>query len=190
MVDLTVKSEVSNKRLQNFSKYLCYTLRHKPESIGLVMDKEGWVLVDDLILKMQSFGDYTIDLDILKEIVSTDSKQRYSFKDDFKYIRANQGHSIPDLQISFKEYMPSGVLYHGTATRFTDKILKEGLKPMSRQYVHLSRDIEVAKTVGQRHGNPEVLTIDALAMARDGYKFYESDNGVILVNEVPTKYLS
>lgn len=181
---------VCSGQLNSFSKYLSKLLRHTPEEVGLHIDTQGWVSTEELIANLKRYDKYEIDLGILKEIVASDSKSRYSFKDNCKYIRANQGHSCIGVNITFKEYLPSGVLYHGTATRFIAKILMEGLKPMGRQYVHLSRDIEVAKTVGQRHGKPMVFTIDALAMVRDGYKFYESDNGVILVDEVPARYLS
>ena len=64
----------------------------------------------------------------------------------------------------------------------------EGLKPMSRQYVHLSGDIETASKVGERHGNLYIINIDAEQMYKDGYKFYLSDNGVYLTKSVPVKY--
>jgi len=31
------------------SKYLSYILRHKPDSIGLKLDKHGWADIDELI---------------------------------------------------------------------------------------------------------------------------------------------
>lgn len=51
------------------------------------------------------------------------------------------------------------LLYHGTAERFKDSVIKEGLKPMSRLYVHLSKDAGTAARVGKRHGSPSVLTV-------------------------------
>lgn len=188
MTDLTT-DEISMSKLTKFSRFLSYLLRHRPDEINLTMDSQGWVSVNELITNLEKEQKYKVNLDILKEIVDTDDKQRYSFKDDFKYIRANQGHSI-DLDINFKEYKPSGVLYHGTATRFVDDIFDSGLKPMTRQYVHLSKDIETAEKVGSRHGNPIILVVDAVSMVSDGFKFYESDNGVVLIKEVPKKYIS
>lgn len=76
-----------------------------------------------------------------------------------------------------------------TATRFLDSIMKEGLKPMSRLYVHLSRDVETAKKVGRRHGNPVVLKIRSGKMNKDGIRFYLSSNGVWLVKNVPRKHI-
>lgn len=188
MTDLTT-DEISMSKLTKFSRFLSYLLRHRPDEINLTIDSQGWVSVNELITNLEKEQKYKVNLDILKEIVDTDDKQRYSFKDDFKYIRANQGHSI-DLDINFKEYKPSGVLYHGTATRFINNIFNSGLKPMSRQYVHLSKDIETAKKVGSRHGKPAILVVDAVSMINDGFKFYESDNGVVLIKEVPSNYLT
>lgn len=188
MIDL-VKSS-NNKQLNSFSKYLSKLLRHTPEEVELSIDSEGWVSTSELINNLAKFNKYIVDLSILKEIVNSDSKGRYSFKDNYAYIRANQGHSCKSVNLSFKEFKPTGVLYHGTAERFVSEILNSGgLKPMSRQYVHLSKDYDTAIKVGKRHGKPWIFTVDALSMANQGYTFYESDNGVILVNEVPKKYL-
>ena len=59
---------------------------------------------------------------------------------------------------------------------------------MSRQFVHLSKDIETAKKVGERHGKVKVIAIDAVKMYNDGYKFFIAENGVVLTDYVPTKY--
>ena len=78
------------------------------------------------------------------------------------------------------------MLYHGTSDRFLQDIYMEGLKPMSRQYVHLSEDSDVAVDVGRRHGGRLiVLKIDSERMYNSGIKFYQSENGVWLVDFVP-----
>ncbi len=127
-------------------------------------------------------------MDILEEIVRTDNKQRYSFNEDKTLIRANQGHSIP-VDVELEEKQPPQYLYHGTAERFLDSIMSDGLKPMSRLYVHLSQDKETAVKVGKRHGSPVVLKIKAEEMWKDGIKFYLSQNGVWLTKYVDNKYI-
>lgn len=189
---MAVRGEIlmNKNNINSFSKYLSYLLRHNPSDIDLSMNNQGWVSVDELISNLEKFNKYQITFDFLKEVVDNDSKQRYSFTDDFKYIRANQGHSV-DVEIDFKEFIPLGVLYHGTALRFVDEILNSGgLKPMTRKYVHLSKDNDTARNVGTRHGKPAILVVDAVSMINDGFKFYESDNGVVLIKEVPSKYLT
>ena len=56
-------------------------------------------------------------------------------------IRANQGHSVP-VDVELEEWQPPQYLYHGTAERFLDAIMAEGLKLMNRLYVHLSKEEE------------------------------------------------
>lgn len=169
------------------SVFISLILRHKPEEIGITLDEHGWANVDELIAGINASGRH-IDMDILKEIVATDEKKRYSFNEDMTLIRANQGHSIP-VDVELKEATPPDILWHGTAERFIDSIKRDGIKPMSRLYVHLSADVETATRVGIRHGDCMVLLINSEQMHRDGIKFYLSENGVWLTKYVDWKYV-
>ena len=173
----------------DLSKFLAFILRHKPEEIGITLDEHGWANVDELIEGINKKSGYSANIYILDEIVRTDDKQRYSFNEDKTLIRANQGHSIP-VDVELKETMPPDILYHGTATRFMGGILNEGIKSMSRLYVHLSQNIETAHKVGKRHGKPVVLEIDSKRMHSEGIKFYLSENGVWLTSYVDSKYIT
>ena len=177
---------MDGKNLTNLSKYLSLILRHKPETIGISLDKHGWADVDELIAGISKTKDF--NMEILEEIVRIDEKQRYSFNADKTKIRANQGHSI-DVDVELEEKIPPEVLYHGTATRFIESIKKNGINKQSRLYVHLSKDIDTAFMVGKRHGRPAIFVVDTKAMVADGYKFYLSENGVWLTDVVPNKYL-
>lgn len=173
--------------LDKLSVFISLVLRHKPEAANIILDEHGWADVEELLAGINNSG-REIDMDILDEIVRTDNKQRCSFNDDRTLVRANQGHSIP-VDVELKEQEPPEFLYHGTATRFLDRIETEGLKPMSRLYVHLSKNIKTALKVGKRHGNPTVLKIYSRNMYNDGYKFYLSVNGVWLTKKVEIKYI-
>lgn len=171
------------ERKKEISKYLSYILRHKPESIGLVLDNQGWADINELIEK-------TTELELTKgainAIVKESDKQRFIIKEN--KIRANQGHSI-NINLSLTPKRPPNKLYHGTATRFLESIKENGLHPQSRQYIHLSSSIDTAFQVGQRHGSPIVLEIDTLKMYQDGYTFFLSNNGVWLIKNIPRKYI-
>jgi len=68
--------------------------------------------------------------------------------------------------------------------------MKEGLKKMRRHACHLSRDIETAKDVANRRsGEKVVFKIEAMRMRGDGHKIYMSENGVYLVDAVPSEYI-
>ncbi|MEP2473669.1 MAG: RNA 2'-phosphotransferase [Paracoccaceae bacterium] len=50
-------------------------------------------------------------------------------------------------------------------------------------------DPDTAERVGQRHGKPVVLRVEAQRMFEDGFQFYCADNGVWLTDKVPPFYL-
>ena len=173
--------------LEQTSKFIALVLRHKPEAAGITLDGHGWAQVDELIAGVSRRMPLTREM--LEEIVRTDNKQRYSFSPDHQRIRANQGHSIP-VDVELKQAVPPDTLYHGTGEKYVESILREGLLPKSRLYVHLSRDAATAEQVGRRHGKPVLFQVDAAAMVRDGYAFYLSENQVWLTREVPVRYLT
>lgn len=174
--------------MKKTSVFISLILRHKPDVIGISLDEHGWANVQELINGINKTGKYSIDMPVLEEIVRTDNKQRYSFNEDRSKIRANQGHSI-NVDVELKEAVPPEILYHGTGEKYVDSINKEGLKPKSRLYVHLSKDVETAVTVGSRHGKSVVYTVASGEMHRQGYTFYLSENGVWLTKNVPVDFM-
>ena len=173
---------------KHISKLISLVLRHKPETIGLQLNENGWANVQELIQKINDNGT-EVNFDIINTVVDTNDKKRFSFNEDKTMIRANQGHSI-EVELNLKAVAPPNILYHGTAEKFVESILKEGLKKQQRQHVHLSQLQETAKAVGSRHGKPVILTIDAKAMAADHFTFFLSDNNVWLVDSVPVEYIT
>lgn len=175
---------MSNTNITQISKYLSLILRHQPQSIGLVLDPNGWADVEELLNKSK----LKFSFQQLVEVVEKNDKQRFILSDDQTKIRANQGHSIK-IDLDLKPQIPPPILYHGTVEKYLDSIRIEGLKKMNRNHVHLSKDIETAQKVGSRRGNPVILKIDAEAMNTDKMLFYCSENGVWLTDNVPTKYI-
>ena len=167
-------------------KFLSLVLRHNPDAAGISLDEHGWADVQELLAGVRHSG-RQIDIETLERIVRENNKQRYSFNAGHTKIRANQGHSL-QVDVELTAVNPPRYLYHGTAARFLAAIRQEGIKKMSRQYVHLSSDFHTAMEVGRRHGPPVVLTINAEAMVRDGMTFYLSENGVWLCEYVAPKY--
>ena len=173
---------------KQLSKFLSFVLRHKPETLGLKIDKNGWINIDELLEKMQAVGK-AASLEEIELVVQTNDKQRFTIDTEKNRIRANQGHSIK-VDLGLQERTPPAILYHGTAYKNVQDIRAKGLKKMKRQHVHLSKDVHIAKSVGSRHGVPTVLKIDCLGMLEDGHKFYLSKNNVWLTNDVPAKFIT
>lgn len=168
------------------SKMLSYILRHRPETVNVVLDENGFINTDILLLNIKKYKNINISKEELLYVVENNEKKRFKIEDE--KIRASQGHSI-DIDLDLKEKIPPTILYHGTSKRFINSIKKDGLKKMSRNHVHLSDNFDTALSVGKRHGEPEVLLINAEKMHNDGYKFYLSDNNVWLVFDVDIKYI-
>lgn len=173
--------------LKHISKFMSLVLRHQPEKIGLHLDENGWADIKELISKLTAHG-IVADVAIIETVVATNDKKRFSFNDDKRKIRANQGHSI-NIALNLSSIEPPDILYHGTADRFVESILKTGLDKRSRQHVHLSANEETAKIVGSRHGKPIILIIAAKKMKEDGYIFFLSENSVWLTDSVPVQYI-
>jgi putative RNA 2'-phosphotransferase len=178
---------MDTKQATRLSKFLSLHLRHRPEAIGLQLQAGGWVSVGALLAACAAHR-MPISREELAEIVAGSDKQRFAFDETGQRIRAQQGHSVPvDLQLT--PSVPPAVLYHGTAPAALPAVRRGGLQKMSRHHVHLSPDEETARRVGARRGRPVILTVDAAAMHAAGVVFYESGNGVWLVEAVPPQYL-
>lgn len=175
---------MSNK---NVSRFLSLVLRHKPETIGIKLDKNGWVSVSELIGALL-LNNRDINLEELETIVATNNKSRFEFNSDRTMIRASQGHSI-NVDLQLKAVRPPMNLYHGTTEDNMLQIRKSGVAKMNRHHVHLSDNKETAKAVGNRRkSNTVIIIINAWAMYTEGHKFYKSSNGVWLTDQVPIKY--
>ncbi len=170
------------------SKFLSLVLRHRPDQIGLTLYPQGWANIEQLIEKANAAGT-RFDREDLLGVVETSDKKRFSVSSDGLNIRAAQGHSV-SVELGLLPQEPPKVLYHGTATRFVESILSEGLTSQDRQHVHLSIDEVTAQRVGQRHGKLYIFRIDTVAMHANGYKFYRADNGVWLTDQVPPRFLT
>jgi putative RNA 2'-phosphotransferase len=166
------------------SRYMSYLLRHNPEN--LKMDRHGFVSLDEFLEKIKER--FEVDKKIIFEIVEKSERKRFEIVED--KIRALYGHTIP-VKLELKEDKTVKAFYHGTTLEAASKILKVGLKPMKRRWVHLSPTIEIAIRVGLRRTNkPVVLEIDAEAARKSGAKFYKATYTVYLCNHIQPEYIN
>lgn len=178
-------TEADQRRI---SKFLSLILRHKPEIAGITLDRRGYADTRELLSKLHYKG-FEISTEQLKEVVENNDKKRFAFSEDFSRIRASQGHSVR-VDLDLLELEPPAILYHGTAVSNLRPIKEQGIHKRSRQYVHLSVDIPTALAVGSRHGKPVALEIRAGEMHKQGEKFFLSENGVWLTEEIPPEFIT
>lgn len=176
--------------LVDLSKEISYALRHAPWEYELELDEKGFVPIAQLLHALNESNGY--DREIvqadLEQIIATSEKKRHEIVGD--KIRALYGHTVPQV-IKKEAGNPPAILYHGTTHKALPQILQDGLKPMQRQYVHLSVDVYTATRVGKRRdGNPVILKIDTEAAQKAGIQFFIGNDKVWLCKAVPKEFLS
>eukprot|EP00483_Globobulimina_turgida_P000218 UN00218 len=140
----------NNKRSRNknpsvyMSKRLSFYLRHGAEKAGLKIRNDGYVKISD-ILNLNEFKQNKATFDVIKNIVDTNDKKRFSMIEENKrwLIRANQGHSIKSIkskellnEITMNDIDRFPVVCHGTYLKVWDIVKMQGLKTMSRNHIH------------------------------------------------------
>ena len=179
--------KIDERRL---SKAVARVLRHRPWLYELELDSEGWTSVAALLegLRNHSYQWRQLEETDLAQMVAGQVKQRYEMLDG--RIRALYGHSTA-AKIRKETAVPPPTLYHGTAPQTADAILQDGLKPMNRQYVHLSTDMEMAEQVGSRKNRtPIILHILANQAYQQGIAFYKGNEQVWLADFVPSNFIT
>lgn len=180
----------NNPNYSELSKIVSHALRHEPWLYELELDNEGWVSVKLMLesLRGEKSKWNNLGAQDIEDMISSSDKKRHETHDG--YIRALYGHSLPH-KLSKEMGIPPAILYHGTNADVIISIEKEGLKPMNRQYVHLSVDTDTALNVGKRKSKqPILLTINSSEAHDSGVKFYEGNSCVWLADNVPPEFIT
>lgn len=171
---------------ERISRFLSFLLRHRPSDYLLHFDPQGFIPWDELVERLQDRFPEITEEEILSVIEGSD-KKRFELREG--KVRATYGHSFP-VDLGLEAVEPPPHLYHGTAHDLAQTILREGLKPRGRQFVHLSPILEDALAVGKRGDfSPSILVIDSQAAYAGGVLFYSSGS-LFLTKEVPSRFLS
>jgi putative RNA 2'-phosphotransferase len=179
------------RRLSKLSKFLSLILRHQPERFALAIDGEGWASLSEVMEILHGLPNFRwatrADVVMVVEEGAGDGKRRFEVEEN--RIRARYGHSFAH-PITYEPCTPPPILYHGTSRHALAAIRREGLRPMERQYVHLSPDPGTAARVGARHDEqPVTLTVRAAEAHAEGIEFYQADDAVLLARYVPAKFV-
>ncbi|MFC7077135.1 RNA 2'-phosphotransferase [Haloarcula halophila] len=189
--DRVGREVLDGSRRRQLSKFVSGALRHFPDDAGIELDEAGWTPLAALVGAVEDNYDWA-SRDHVEGVVATDPKGRFELDEagGEQRIRAAYGHSVPVDLASAPTPVPE-TLYHGTAPRHVDAIMSEGLRPMSRQKVHLSESVEEAQAVGARHAeDPVVLVVDAAAMRAEGHDIVKRGSATYTTDRVPPRYVS
>lgn len=166
------------------SKALSYFLRHNPDEGNLDVDEQGFVDVDDLLEAVRAEG-WELSREAFIERLDDPDVERFERVETV--VRATYGHSI-EVDPEYREITPDFPLFHGTSRRAWESIREDGLKPMNRQYVHLSRTLDEAKRVGYRHSeSPLILAVSSPPESLE-VTFYEA-GPIVLAERIPDRMI-
>ena len=178
-------------RRLRLSRLMSGLLRHFPEAAGLRPDSSGYVALEDLVRAVRGWSksDYSwVTIDHVLAVARLDPKGRFEVVDG--KVRATYGHSYR-IAPRYPVVSRPGKLYHGTQAEKLPSIMRDGLRPMKRLYVHLTKSISDAwETARRRSGTPVVLVVDGDGLAASGLKVYKASETVYLVRHVPPRFIA
>lgn len=172
------------------SRRIAGLLRHYGPRYGLVVDREGWARIEDVVEALHRIPGYEwVGVDDILEVARLDDKGRYEVRGGM--IRARYGHSMPGVRPAYERGgPPTGKLYHGTPLANLESILSRGLLPGRRHYVHLTTTPRLAVETGRRHGRPvAVLEVDVSCLEERGIPVYRATSHIYLAPRVPPECL-
>ena len=176
---------IDGARRVKLSKLISGTLRHFPERLGLKLDREGFVGIEELVkaIKSNKKSYSWLNSEHVIALAMLDPKGRFEIKNG--KIRARYGHSIK-VRINYIGDREVKILYHGTTKERLKDILSRGLRPMKRLKVHLTSSIEEAWQNARRwNRRPVVIVVDADALRNKGMKILKAGKYTYLVDKVP-----
>jgi putative RNA 2'-phosphotransferase len=172
--------------LERLSRFLTFLLRHRPPDYPLAFDRQGFVSWGELLARVKARFPDVAEEDV-RAVVTGSDKQRFELRGD--RVRATYGHSFA-VDLTGESVVPPEKLYYGTARDLAEGVLREGLKPRGRAYVHLSGSADEARDVGRRRDPaPAVIVVAARAAHEGGIEFYSS-GPLYLAAAVPRDFLS
>jgi len=180
---------MTQQDLVQLSRTMSYALRHNPTDFGLTLDREGWVSVQSLLTALRSRQSewHNLQVEDFASVIAQSEKRRFEMRDG--NIRAYYGHSVSQ-KMAKEPAIPPAILFHGTTPEAVSIIQRDGLKPMKRQYVHLSADAETARQVAvRRTSHPVILRVSALKAYQHGIAFYLGNDMIWLADSIPSKFI-
>jgi putative RNA 2'-phosphotransferase len=183
---------MSSYELESLGRILALILRHAPDRFGLEMDEEGFIDLYKIVTAIKKKKGDTMRWlrpTHIIGLVETDPKGRYQVEDN--NVRATYGHSIP-LKMSLPtDGIPERLFYPAKPDE-VEKFMSEGIHPVDRTMVHLSKTWNDAFEAGIHKEGPEpiILRIDAELALNNGIIIQRAGKTVFTVEEVPHDFVS
>jgi putative RNA 2'-phosphotransferase len=166
-------------------------LRHQPTRFPVKLDAEGYADLAKVMRVLKALPNFRwATRDDIDAVLALPGRERFEISASASgtKIRALYGHSA--LRMDYEPAEPPDTLYYGTSPEMAVILLKEGLTPRERAYIHLAPTADEARRSALRlSAEPVAIAIDAAAAHADGIAFYAPTSGVYLTATVPATYL-
>ena len=182
------QTTIDEGQADRLSRFLAMVLRHRAHQFELPMDDEGFVPVDELleVIEEQRSLDWVVP-EHLEFLTRRGDRKRFEIRDGG--MRATYGHSF-HRPIRYQEVQPPEHLYVPVPKAQVPQVKAQGLRPLGRQYVHLSEEKSEAEEIARRHDDGSlVVTVRAQEAAQRGVPFYRPTNGLYLVGHLPSQFM-
>ncbi|XP_060551547.1 tRNA 2'-phosphotransferase 1-like [Ruditapes philippinarum] len=158
----------------NTPKQLVRLLRHTALSRGCQMDDQGFILLVNII-GLSEFRSLTIAQ--LQKIAQEDQKGRFELRYTYHgfAVRAVQGHSF-GLNMCYPTVIPRRMI-HGTDDRGWEFINFDGVRVMTRDYIHA---VDSHESYGLRHNATTLIYFGVEKVVEAGIAIHLSPNGYLL----------
>nr|XP_026696061.1 uncharacterized protein LOC100186294 isoform X2 [Ciona intestinalis] len=169
------------------SKELVRIVRHGKYNQQIQMDAEGYVFVNDILTCKRFYDQFPgVNELYIEKIVESNDKKRFELKFEEGVgwkIKAAQGHTVKIENRSLRPITNPAefpVVIHGTYWENWEFIKVNGLNRMGRNHIHFAPGLPNEVVSGMRKSCEVAIYINMTQALKDGFKFFQSSNQVIL----------
>lgn len=159
---------------KDLAREVARVLRHAPDQLGLVLEAEGWVSLDDLYDGFMTMTSYSFEFSYLREALESNNRGRFDLEGD--RVRALKGHTTSQVSYKVAE-PPEGHLYRVYSARHLNYLQDLGVQRHRKKYTRLFENPFQAQSDAKKRRikNGVMVSIDAQQAYHDGTLFYLHD---------------
>ena len=161
------------------SKLLAFLLRHRPDTVGLTLETEGWVELAALVREINARQRLPFELAVAQVLTAVAESGNGRFELLEGKIRARSGHSVPGIRITRDPSELDDFAFAVLTPREQEAIVASGALPAGRPLT-LEEPL---------FHDDHVLVVEVARANRQGIGFQAQPEGLIPLEAVPLKYL-
>jgi putative RNA 2'-phosphotransferase len=174
------------RQLEGLAKVLTYLLCHRPDEFGLVLDRDGFVSVKQLLQALAAEHGWShARRHHLEQLAGLLQPPRFELAGDrFRGL-------IPaPANLRRAGEAPPALLYIAITPKAHERVFESGLKAPGDRELVLAHTRELALKLGRRRSpEPVLVTVQAQAAAKSGVALESYGEELCLAREIPREFL-